>query len=102
MLSAGQRQRIVLARVLARNPEILILDEATSALDTDSEYFIKKTIQDLHGSVTIIIIAHRLSTVVEVDRIIVIDKGKIVEEGSTKELLKDENSYFHKKYHLKR
>ena len=102
MLSAGQRQRIVLARVLARHPDILILDEATSALDTESEYFVKKTIQELHGSVTVIIIAHRLSTVMEADRIIAINKGKIIEEGSPQDLLKNKNSYFHKRYHLKR
>lgn len=102
MLSAGQRQRIVLARVLARQPDILILDEATSALDTESERFIKKTIQELHGSTTVIAIAHRLSTVMEADRIVAIDKGKIIEEGTPENLLKDKHSYFYKRYHLKR
>lgn len=102
MLSAGQRQRVVLARVLARRPDVLILDEATSALDTESEHFVKKTIQELHGYVTVIIIAHRLSTVMEADRIIAINRGKIIEEGPPQDLLKDKNSYFHKRYHLKR
>lgn len=101
MLSGGQRQRIALARVLARNPQILILDEATSALDNESESLIQKAIRDLKGKVTIVVIAHRLSTVVDLDRILVLDKGKIVEKGGPQELLQDKNSYFYRMYHLK-
>ncbi len=100
MLSAGQRQRIVLARVLARQPDILILDEATSALDSESEAFIKQAVKELRGKVTVLIIAHRLTTVMDVDRLLVIDNGKIVEEGSPRKLLKDTTSYFHKLVHL--
>ena len=77
-LSAGQRQRIALARILARSPELLILDEATAALDNESEKMIKQAIENLHGKVTVIIIAHRLTTILDADRIIAIDDGKIV------------------------
>lgn len=93
-LSAGQRQRIVLARVLARRPELLLLDEATSALDNESELAIQRSVSNLHGKVTMLIIAHRLSTVMKVDRIMVLDKGKIIEEGVPEELLSNQNSYF--------
>src|SRR3989344_906727 len=74
-LSGGQRQRIALARVLARRPQILILDEATSALDNESEILVQKAIHDLRGNITVIAIAHRLSTVVDSDRLIVLEKG---------------------------
>ncbi len=100
MLSVGQRQRIVLARVMLRKPEILILDEATSALDNESELAIQKAIKELHGKITVLIIAHRLSTVADVDKLIVLDGGRVVEEGDPQDLLKDENSYFYKNYHL--
>ena len=97
-LSAGQRQRIVLARVLARRPEILILDEATSALDNESESMIKQAIEDLKARVTVIVIAHRLTTVMNADRLLVLDRGRIVEEGPPHSLLQDKNSYFSKTY----
>ena len=99
-LSAGQRQRIALARALVRDPDILVLDEATSALDGESEQAIHEALQALHGTMTIVIIAHRLTTVMETDKIIVVDKGKIAEEGAPQELLKDENSYFYRLTHL--
>lgn len=101
-LSGGQRQRVALARVLARRPRILILDEATSALDNESEILVQKAIDGLKGKITVIAIAHRLSTVIDSDRLIVLEKGRIVEEGSPKALLQDENSYFSKVYNLKR
>jgi ABC-type multidrug transport system fused ATPase/permease subunit len=100
MLSGGQRQRIALARVLARSPKILILDEATSALDNESENLIQKAIRSLKGRVTIIIIAHRLSTIVDLDRVLVLNKGVIVEEGSPSLLLKNPGSRFYQMYHL--
>jgi len=94
-LSVGQRQRIAIARELYRNPQILIFDEATSALDTESENFIKRSIEDLKGNKTIIMIAHRLSTVKSADYIYVIDKGKVIEEGSFAALFENKNSKFY-------
>lgn len=94
MLSGGQRQRIALARALAGSPALLILDEATSALDSASEKLIQESIRALHGSVTVLIIAHRLSTIEHVDRLLVLDRGNIVEQGTPQELLARPNSYF--------
>lgn len=96
MLSGGQRQRIALARVLAGEPVLLILDEATSALDHESEKLIHESIRALHGKVTVLIIAHRPSTVAEADSILVLSHGRIVERGSPEELLKNRESYFSK------
>ncbi len=98
MLSAGQRQRIVIARALARQPEVLILDEATSALDNESEAHIKRVIQELKGQLTIVAIAHRLSTIMDSDQLIVLQDGRVVETGAPKELLGNTNSYFYKVY----
>jgi len=101
-LSGGQRQRIVLARILARKPSILILDEATSALDNESEHKIQEAIRDLRGKLTIIIVAHRLSTVIHSNRILVLKDGIIAEEGSPQELLNNTKSYFYKNYNIDR
>ncbi|OHA20392.1 MAG: hypothetical protein A2849_01280 [Candidatus Taylorbacteria bacterium RIFCSPHIGHO2_01_FULL_51_15] len=99
LLSGGQRQRIMLARVLARKSEILLLDEATSALDTESEMLIQKAIMGLKGKVTVLAIAHRLSTVRVSDKLMVLQDGQIVEEGTPSALLQDERSRFFKMYH---
>lgn len=96
MLSGGQRQRIALARALAGRPSLLILDEATSALDSASEKLIQESIRDLHGNVTVFIIAHRLSTIENADRLLVLDHGKIIEEGTPAELRARPGSYFSK------
>lgn len=96
MLSGGQRQRIALARALAGRPALLILDEATSALDHESERLIHESIRSLRGKVTVIIIAHRPSTVAEADTILVLSRGHIIERGSPRELLKNPKSYFYK------
>lgn len=101
MLSAGQRQRIILARILAQNPEFLVLDEATSALDNESEMQIQQVIENLKGKITILAIAHRLSTVINFDRIMVVDQGQIIEQGAPEELLKNEDTYFFKMFNLK-
>ena len=87
ILSGGQKQRISLARALLKNAPLLVLDEATSSLDTESEYKIQQVLENIIKNKTVLIIAHRLSTVEKVDRIIVLDKGRVVEQGSHKELL---------------
>ena len=92
--SVGQRQLISFARVLAYNPSIFILDEATSNIDTETEILIQDALKKLMQNRTSIIIAHRLSTIQHCDRIIVLNKGKIVEEGSHQELLQKEGLYF--------
>ena len=99
LLSGGQRQRIMLARVLARKSEILLLDEATSSIDTESEMLIQKAIMGLKGKVTVLAIAHRLSTVRVSDKLMVLQDGQIVEEGTPSALLQDERSRFFKMYH---
>lgn len=93
-LSGGQRQRIAIARALIGNPRILIFDEATSALDYESEHAIMQNMKDICQGRTVLIIAHRLSTVRMSHRIIAMDKGIIVEEGAHDDLVKKENGYY--------
>jgi ATP-binding cassette subfamily B protein len=93
-LSGGQKQRLAIARALLKNPDVLIMDEATSNLDSITEKAIEKTINELPQSITTIIIAHRLSTIMRCDRIYVLDKGHIVEEGSHSDLMKKGRVYY--------
>ena len=86
-LSGGQKQRLGLARALVHHPVVLILDEATSALDSESEQYVLDAIKALHGEMTILMIAHRLSTVKNADQIYVLEEGKVVENGTWTELL---------------
>ena len=92
-LSGGQRQRIGLARALVNQVFLLILDEATSALDSESERYVLEAIEKLHGQMTIVTIAHRLSTVRNTDRIYVLESGRIVEDGNWEQLLKDDTRF---------
>lgn len=100
MLSGGERQRIAIARAILQNAPILILDEATSALDSEAEIMIEKALQNIIKDKTVIAIAHRLSTLRSMDRIIVLENGKIIEEGPIDELLKNKSGTFYKLYQL--
>ncbi|KAJ8385958.1 hypothetical protein AAFF_G00177790 [Aldrovandia affinis] len=86
-LSGGQKQRVAIARALIRNPHVLILDEATSALDAESEHVVQQALNDIMQDHTVLVIAHRLSTVERANSIIVIDRGHVVEQGSHRELM---------------
>ncbi len=92
-LSGGQKQRVALARVLLANPPILVLDEATSALDSKTEHDLQKALKEVMRNRTTIVIAHRLSTVMDADNILVMDKGKIVDQGTHDQLIKRDNLY---------
>lgn len=93
ILSGGQKQRLAIARALLMKTEIILLDEATSALDNETQSEIQKAIENLKGEYTILIIAHRLSTVIDSDRIFVVDNGQIVDTGTHEELLKNSEYY---------
>ena len=93
MLSGGQKQRVSIARVFLKNPKVLILDEATSALDTVTEQRIQKSLDELSVGRTTIIIAHRLSTVKNADRIAVVEGEHIIEQGSHRELMQKNGAY---------
>ncbi len=99
-LSGGQRQRIAIARAILKNAPILILDEATSALDSVTERLIQESLQTLMQGKTTLVVAHRLSTLSGMDRIVVFDKGKIVEEGSQEALLENENGAFSRLWNM--
>ncbi|MGW5105182.1 ABC transporter ATP-binding protein [Nocardia sp. NPDC004123] len=92
-LSGGQRQRVALARAILRDAPILLLDEATSALDSESEILVQQALWELMEGRTALVVAHRLSTVAGMDRLIVLDRGRIVEQGSHEELLRGEGTY---------
>ena len=99
-LSGGQRQRISIARALLKNPPIMILDEATSSLDNESEVLVQEAIERLMHDRTTFVIAHRLSTIRNADRIIVLDRGKIVQDGKHEQLLSQVNGIYKKLYEL--
>ena len=94
-LSGGEKQRLAIARAILADPEILILDEATSALDTETERLIQDSMETLMKGRTSIIIAHRLSTIQHVDRIYLLEGGKVLASGSHHELLKTSEKYRH-------
>ena len=93
-LSGGQKQRVSIARVFLKNPPILIMDEATSALDLESEHLIQESLELLAADRTTFIVAHRLSTITHADRIVLLENGEIVEQGSHEELMKKQGSYY--------
>ena len=101
-LSGGQKQRIAIARAILKNSKILILDEATSALDSITEKEIQIALNNLMKDKTVIVIAHRLSTLNIMDRIVVIDKGQIIEDGTKEELLKIQNGLFKNMWNMQR
>ncbi|MDH5477316.1 MAG: ATP-binding cassette domain-containing protein, partial [Nitrospinota bacterium] len=92
-LSGGERQRLSIARAIMKNPAVLILDEATSALDTESELMVQKALENLMSHRTTFVIAHRLSTVLNADRIVVMDGGEVAEQGRHQELIDQDGLY---------
>jgi ATP-binding cassette subfamily B protein len=92
-LSGGQRQRIAIARAILKKSQILVLDEATSQLDSVTENIIQQSLEEIMQGKTTIVVAHRLSTLLAMDRIIVFDKGEIVEDGTHQELLNENGLY---------
>jgi ATP-binding cassette subfamily B protein len=92
-LSGGEKQRVAIARTLLKDPPLLILDEATSALDSRTEAAIQETLQEVSRRRTTIVVAHRLSTVVEADEIIVLDQGRVAERGTHAQLLRRKGLY---------
>lgn len=99
-LSGGERQRISIARAILRDPKILILDEATAAMDTRTEKMIQNSLAELTRGKTTIMIAHRLSTLRDADKLIVIEQGKVAEQGTHNELLAKKDGVYNKLYTL--
>jgi ABC-type multidrug transport system fused ATPase/permease subunit len=93
ILSGGQKQRLAIARALLMKTEIILFDEATSALDNETQSKIQEAINNLKGEYTILIVAHRLTSVIDCDRIFVVDDGKIIDQGTHKELMKKSSFY---------
>ncbi|MNN37003.1 Heterocyst differentiation ATP-binding protein HepA [compost metagenome] len=93
-LSGGERQRLILARAVLRKPSILVLDEPTSALDAENEIKIQEVLNRLKEEMTIIVIAHRLSTIRDADQVIVLEDGRIIQEGGYQQLSKEANGAF--------
>ena len=93
-ISGGQKQRLTIARAIYKNPKIIFLDEATNSLDANNEKIILQNLQDFFKNRTVIIVAHRLSTVKNADKIIVLDNGELVEEGTHNELTIKKGKYY--------
>ncbi len=99
-LSTGQRQQLIIARALAGRPKILLLDEATANVDSETEQVVQRALHELQGQVTMIVVAHRLSTIHHADQILVLDKGQIIEQGSHQQLMNILDGRYHAMYEL--
>jgi ATP-binding cassette subfamily B protein/ATP-binding cassette subfamily C protein/ATP-binding cassette subfamily B multidrug efflux pump len=99
-LSTGQRQQLIIARALAASPRILLLDEATANVDSETEQVVQQALSELHGAVTLIVVAHRLSTIRHADRILVLSHGELVESGSHRQLLARPGGLYGSMYRL--
>ena len=93
-ISQGQRQRLLIARAVYKNPEYIFLDEATNSLDANNEKIIMENLHEFYRGKTVLIVAHRLSTVKDADNIIVLDKGQVVEQGTHEQLSKKKGAYY--------
>jgi ATP-binding cassette subfamily B protein len=93
-VSQGQRQRLLIARAVYKDPEYIFLDEATNSLDANNERIIMDNLKEFYQGKTVLIVAHRLSTVMNADNIIVMDKGKIIEQGTHEELTEKQGTYY--------
>lgn len=101
-LSTGQRQQLVIARALAASPKILLLDEATANVDSETEQVVQQALHELRGNVTLILVAHRLSTIKQADRILVLSHGEIAEQGNHSQLMAMDDGLYHSMYRLQR
>ena len=90
----GQRQRILIARAVYKNPDFIFFDEATNSLDANNERVIMENLHDFYQGKTVVVVAHRLSTVKDADKIIVLDKGRVIEEGNHQELTNKKGAYY--------